>query len=147
MRAPDPALKLRARLARLGVLAVLAWGATSGATAQEAHAVLAQVEEAFQQGDARGLLSAAADRLEIAVLEAPMLYSRAQATYVMQDFFRLYPPERFKLQEAAQSDGSLFVPGLYWSTSGGDPFKVYLRLRQKAHAWELREVRVEQRAR
>ena len=150
MRALDPPLKLQSRpvwLARLGVLVMLACGATSGVAAQDAGAALAQVEEAFRQGDARGLLAMAADRLEIAVLEAPTLYSRAQATYVMQDFFRLHPPERFALREAAQSDGSLFVPGLYWSTSQGEPFQVYVHLRQKAQAWELRGIRIEQRAR
>ena len=147
MRQPLLALGRRARLAGLAALVALACGATSEAAGQEAAAALAQVERAFEEGDARGLLEGAADRVEIAVLEAPMLYSRAQATYVMRDFFRLHPPERFALQEAAQSDGSLFAPGLYWSMGQDGPFQVYVRLRQKARAWELREIRVEQRAR
>ena len=108
--------------------------------------MLGQVERAFQQGDERNLLAAAADRLEIAVLEAPSFYSRAQAMYVMEDFFRTYPPKQFDMQDASPSGGSLYAPGLYWSTSQSEPLRVYIRLRRTGQQWELREIRIEQRA-
>lgn len=130
------------------VCVLLACSATSGAAlAQEGHAALERVERAFHEGDERSLLAVAADRLEVSVFEVTSFYSRAQAMYVMQDFFRRHPPERFIFQEVVQSDGSLYAPGLYWSTSQSTPLQVYVRLHRTAQQWELREIRIEQRAR
>ena len=128
------------------LLVTSAWSLTTCAEAQDVQAALSQVEEAFQRGDERNLLADAADRLEVAVLEAPSFYSRAQAMYVVENFFRTYPPQRFDLQDADPSGESLYAPGLYWSTSQSEPFRVYIRFRRIAQEWELREIRIEQRA-
>ncbi|MGI9174419.1 MAG: DUF4783 domain-containing protein [Rhodothermales bacterium] len=127
------------------LLVTSAWSLGTSAKAQDVRAALGRVEEAFQQGNGRNLLAGAADRLEIAVLEAPSFYSRAQAMYVMENFFRTYPPKQFDIQDADPSEESLYAPGLYWSTSQSEPFRVYVRLRRMAQQWELREIRIEQR--
>ena len=134
------------RLFSVFLLVTCAWSLTTPAKAQDVRAALNQVKEAFQQGNERDLLAGAADRLEVAVLEAPSFYSRAQAMYVMEDFFRTYPPKQFDIQDADPSEESLYAPGLYWSTSQSEPFRVYVRLRRIAQQWELREIRIEQRA-
>ena len=112
---------------------------------QAQEAALDQVQEAFAAGDADALLGEAADRVEIALLGRSKLYSRAQAIYVMQDFFRRYPPEAVTLKNNAQDDGSWFATGQYHYKHAGHPLQVYLRLHLKDRQWQLREVRIEQR--
>lgn len=106
---------------------------------------LNQVQEAFATGDADAVLADAADRVEIALLGQSKLYSRAQATYVMEDFFRRYPPEVFTFHNDAQEDGNWFATGRYQYKHAEQPLHVYVRLRLKGEQWELLEVRVEQR--
>ncbi len=108
---------------------------------------LPRLQRAFVAGNAHALLAAAADRVEIALLGRGKLYSRAQATYVMQDFFREYPPEAFALQSESRTDGSWIAAGQYRCKQAERPFQVYLRLRLKEAQWELREIRIEEHLR
>ena len=131
-----------------GFLAVLMLGLLGAFVAGPVwaqQAALEQVQEALAAGDADALLGEAADRVEIALLGRSKLYSRAQATYVMQDFFRRYPPETFTLQNNAQDNGSWFATGRYQYKHAEHPLQVYLRLHLKGQLWQLREVRIEQR--
>ncbi len=127
-------------------MALLAAGPVGRAVAQTQHGI-GKVRDAFAQGDARALLGDASDRIEIALLGRSRLYSRAQAFYVMQDFFRRYPPEGFTLQSQAQEQGSWFATGRYRYKHAEQPLLVYLRLRLKSDQWELREMRIEERQR
>jgi hypothetical protein len=108
---------------------------------------LVEIREALRRGDAQALLAVAAERVEIALLGRSTLYSRSQATYVLQDFFRHYPPKRFVLINDSRAGGSWFAVGRYEVQGGDQPLDVYLRLRARGGGWELREVRIEQRRR
>ena len=132
---------------RQGLLAVLSLAVLSLATAPvlAQETALSQVQEAFAAGNADAVLAGAADRVEIALLGQSKLYSRAQATYVMEDFFRRYPPEAFTLHNDAREDGNWFATGRYQYKHAEQPLYVYVRLRLKGQQWELLEVRVEQR--
>ncbi len=128
----------------LSLVLVLLGGFVAGPVrAQEA--ALDKVQEAFAAGDADALIGEAADRVEIALLGRSKLYSRAQATYVMEDFFRRYPPETFTLKNNAQDNGSWFATGRYQYKHAEQPLQVYLRLHLKDQQWQLREIRIEQR--
>ena len=124
---------------------VLLGGFGAGPVWAQQGAALSQVQEAFAAGDAKALLGEAADRVEIALLGGSKLYSRAQAIYVMEDFFRRYPPETFTLQNDAQEDGNWFATSRYRYKHAERPLHVYLRLRKKDGRWQLHEVRVEER--
>ena len=131
----------------IGLVALLCVGllvgfGTTTAQAQQGQA-LTQMRDAFAGGDAEALLGGAADRVEIALLGQSKLYSRAQAIYVMEDFFRRYPPESFTLQNDAQDEGNWFATGRYQYVHADQPLHVYLRMRLKGQQWELREVRIE----
>lgn len=118
------------------------------AAAQQSGAdALAELQEAFARGDVRGLLAHAADRVDITIFGASAIYSRAQAQYVMEDFFRQQPPERFNWQDPSQRDGNWFAAGLYWYRRADHPLRIYVRLRQTADQWELREIRIDRRMR
>lgn len=118
------------------------------AWAQSAHeTVLQEIGRAFGQGDARILLNRAADRLEISLFNESTLYSRAQALYVMQAFFRQYPPVRFVYQEHQGASDSWFAAAVYWCDPAERPLRVYVRLRERDSTWELREIRVDEQRR
>jgi hypothetical protein len=108
---------------------------------------LERLREAFVAGDANALLREASDRIEIALLGRSKLYSKAQATYVLQDFFRRYPPEAFTLQPNEPEAGNWFTTGRYRYRHAEQPLQVYVRFLQKGTQWELREVRIEERRR
>lgn len=120
---------------------------SSGSVMAQVNETLDAVEQAMVQGDARTLLSDAADRIEITILGRSTLYSRAQATYVMQDFFREYPPTGFSLDDTSATGGSRFATGRYRYQQAEQPLHVYLQLRKKGTQWQLREIRIEQRTR
>ncbi len=133
---------------RVWLIAALVLGVAGGFVAGPALAqqtALDRVEEAFKNGDADALLDEAADRVEIALLGGSKLYSRAQATYVMKDFFQRYPPEAFTPRNNTPDGSNWFATGLYRYKHTRQPLQVYLRLHLKDQQWQLREVRIEQR--
>ena len=114
--------------------------ARPGAAQEDASDALGQIDRAFKRGDARALVAPAADRLDVSLFGSGTQYSRSQALYVMQDFFKEYPPRRLEWQSNSEAEGSRFATGRYWHGGGGPPLRVYVRLQEK----KLREVRVEQ---
>lgn len=108
---------------------------------------LERIHEAFAQGDARALLEQAAERVEVVLLGQSRQYSRSQAVYVMDEFFREYPPEQFELADTSGSNGSQFAASQYWSNREEAPLQVYIHLRQSEERWLIREIRIERRRR
>lgn len=108
---------------------------------------LERIHEAFIQGDARALLQEAADRVEVVLLGQSRQYSRSQAVYVMDEFFREYPPEQFELADTSESNGSHFAASQYWSNREEAPMQVFIHLRESKERWLIREIRIERRRR
>lgn len=102
---------------------------------------LPELERAFQNGDVGALMARAADRLEMAVLGGGMLYSRGQAIYVMDRFFREHPPQAFTIDEVAEADDTWFATGRYQARGEDRRHNVYMRLQQAGH-WQLVEIRI-----
>lgn len=104
---------------------------------------LEQVREAFARGDARALLAHATERIEMTLLGRSTHFSRSQAIYVMEEFFRDYPPEQFAAEETSGGEGNWFMAYEYWSTRGQEPMQVFIRVRTFEDSWEVQEIRVE----
>lgn len=137
----------RRSLVRAFILGVVLCGAVlpERALAQDgAERALQQIETAFSNGDSRVLADAAADRVEIRLFGSSTWFSRGQAVYVLEDFFRQYPPRKCAFKKSTQTDDSWFAPGEYWYETAGNPLRLYIVLRQKGEQWELREIRVEE---
>jgi len=149
--------RMDARSPALQICALLFLLTTTGpavATAQTTVAdttlqtqALEHVRDAFARGDARALLAPATERIEMTLLGRSTHYSRSQAIYVMEEFFRDYPPEQFAVEDTSGAEGSWFMAYEYWSTRGQDPMQVFIRVRTLADSWEVREIRVERRRR
>lgn len=138
------------RTTLLGLAALLCglllWPGT-GARAQETRdRNLERLQEALESGDVEAVLGQAAERIDVTLFSANALYSRAQAQYVLRDFFREYPPRRFAFKEPSRRDENWFAAGQYWYGSSDEPLAVYVRLRRQGERWELREIRIDRRA-
>lgn len=118
----------------------------SPAAAQSERGVLHEVETALEQGDVAALGRRSAERIELTLFGSASMYSRGQAMYVLAEFFREYPPIRASLSEPSRSGGNWFALGEYFFERGEQPLRVFVRLRNKAGRWELREVRIERPA-
>lgn len=104
--------------------------------------VAERVQQAFAAGDADGLLSPAADRVEINLFGTRTFYSRDQAFYVLRAFFEEHGPRRFEVQDTVQTGGAYFVTGTYWHVRDDRPLRVFVRLSASEAQWRLQEVRV-----
>lgn len=133
------------------LLGASCFAAPSPARAQEARTssdgeeTLGAVSAAFAAGDVARLLGHTAERLDVTLFGASALYSRAQAAYVLQDFFRTYPPTTFSFGVPARAEDNWFVAGTYQHAPDEEAFAVYVRLRKRQARWEVREIRIARR--
>lgn len=127
------------------LLAFACWMGSSQVVAQPAD-VSERVVRAFERGDALVLLGGdATSHLEVGLMGENRLYSRSQAAYVLQKFFKTHPPARFELQDTSRVGGNRFVAGRYFSRSDAEPLRVYVRFREREGQWELREIHIDRR--
>lgn len=116
---------------------------SSGPDLEQAGAeALDQIYSAMRSGRVASLMHVAADRLDLTIFGASEVLSKSQARYVLQDFFRNYPPTQVTVHETSPSEDNWFASASYWYRGGDGPLTVYLRMRVKgAGVWELRELR------
>ncbi|HLT46532.1 MAG TPA: DUF4783 domain-containing protein [Rubricoccaceae bacterium] len=111
---------------------------------------VAAVTEAFAEGDCDALLDLTASRVEIVLLGHGARYSRGQASLVLRDFFRRYPPDRVELSERSVAGDGRAAMGRYWSGNSSAPFTLYVGFRVSADEdegddedWTLEAIRIE----
>lgn len=121
---------------------VLAQGQAS-ASRPIPDAIVQDLGSAFSNGDAQALLDHATDRVEISLFGTRTYYSRAQALYVLRDFFKKHPPQRFESDEVAEAGTTYFVTGRYWHLRTDQPLQLYVRVSTESEDWNLHEVRIE----
>ena len=133
------------RLALVAALA-LTLGAVPPAVPQPSDDALARVEAGLREADPSGVLSHAADRVEIVRFGQGGTFRRAQAVHVLRDFFRRYPPSRVVFAEQGSSDDGQTAMWRYWSDDGGAPLTVRVLHRPvDDESWELAWIRIDQR--
>lgn len=108
-----------------------------------AQAIGRTVTEGFRAGNSQMLLQEAAERVEISLFGARTFYSRGQAFYVIQNFFRDHPPRRFEVRDTVHAEGSYFLTGRYWEVRTDPPLTVFVRIQAADSQWRVHEIRVE----
>lgn len=125
---------------------VLVLGGTSPMGGAQDDAV-ARVEAGLQEGDPDAVLADAAGRVEVVLFGQGGMYRRAQATHVLRDFFRRYPPLRVSFSsERSSSYEGLMAQGAYVTEDGGAPLDVRVLHREEGEAWELVSIRIDRRS-
>lgn len=130
-----------------GLIILAVGGSPPRAGAQQASDPEAEarerIEHAFQEGDAQRLLTPAAERVEISILGMQTFYSRAQALYVLQDFFKNYAPRKFAFEDVSRAEDDFFATAQYWYGQAERPLQVYVRLVRREDEWVLQELRLD----
>ena len=126
----------------LAVAAVSLSFAPSPSLAQ-ADEALERVADALQEGDPTGVFADAASRVEVVVFGEGGMYRKGQASHVLRDFFRHYPPDRVAFGERSSSDEGRTAIGRYWTRDGGSPLRVRVVHRVDGDAWELVALRID----
>jgi len=135
-------LRLSLVLVALGFTASSVFAQSSAPDTTAPSSVVQRVQQALSTGDASVLLTPAADRVEVNLFGTRTFYSRDQAFYVLQNFFKEHGPRRFAVQDTVQTESTYFVTGTYWHVRDERPLRVFVRLSAAAARWELQEVRV-----
>jgi len=128
------------------VALILAWAASTGPTpvlAQDEAVAVSRIELAMAAGDASALAAEAAERVELTLFGSASMYSRAQAVYVLAEFFREHAPHDVELDPPSRAGDNCFALGRYYIEGGDMPLRIFLRLRSKHDAWQIREIRIE----
>lgn len=122
--------------------AVLALGA--GPACAQDTAPLEDVRQALAAGDAGALFAQGSEQVALTLPRGSAVYSSNQAVYVVEEFFKAYPPEAVSLRDTAQAGGSWLAEGTYRPANDA-PMSLYLRLEQSDGLWVLRELRIKAR--
>jgi len=111
-----------------------------GADCQSRVEVTRRVEQALSEGNVNALLGTVSPRVAIAVSGESREYSRTQAEYVLKSFFAKHPPAGFSVRTLSETEQGAFLAGKYRVSGVAREIDVYLRLRDRRGAWELREL-------
>lgn len=133
---------LAPRVATLVLFTLLLVGGTPAVPQDDA---LERVTAGLEGANPEAVLVDASGRVEIVLFGQGGMFRRAQATHVLRDFFRRYPPDRVAFSEPSSSDDGQTAIGRYWSQSGGVPLNVRVLHRAVDDGWELSSIRIDQR--
>jgi len=87
-----------------------------------AQAVPGEIIDGFKKGDAKKIAAFFHDNLELQILDESHRTSKNQATRILQDFFKKYPPIDFKVNyEGTQQDSKY---GLSTLVTKKDTFRI-----------------------
>jgi hypothetical protein len=104
-----------------------------------------RLHRAFARGNAGLATAEAASRLHVTVRGEGGRYSRAQAAFVLDAFFREHPPMRVTLSTSGVAEGARSLMGRYVA-EGDLAFRIGVRLRLKGDRWEVIGIEIEQAA-
>ena len=132
----------RTCIALICLLCLTIWPTT--VSAQSSDMVLNQIKSSILAADARGLSEQTVYSVEIGLFGAGRYYSQAQATLLLKEFFKEYPPKDFRVTGSTKTPGAWFIEGQYDSTASDSPLRMYIRLRVTEGTWKVREFLVEE---
>lgn len=111
------------------------WGVVLGSALFATNPVLAQnnevidqVKEAIKAGSAKELSKYLSQTIDVTIDGKIQNYSKAQAEFVLRDFFKAHPPSDFSIMHQGSSKGGQpFAIGKY--TSGTDQYRVWMKIK------------------
>lgn len=131
---------LAPRAAALLLLTAIA-GAQAPAGPNDA---LGRVEQGMEAGDPNLVLSDVDGRVEIVLFGQGGVFRRAQASHVLRDFFRRYPPGQISFSEPSSLDDGQTATGRYVPRSGEGTLRVRVMHRVTGGDWVLASIRIDQ---
>lgn len=120
------------------VLAGLFWlVSTMGVLAQSD--IFAPMKDAIKAGNAKELAKYFNQSVDVTLDGEANTYSRAQAEFVLRDFFKKYPPSEFTIVHTGSSKGGLqYAIGNFKSSTA--QFNTLLRVKQADNVYLIHEI-------
>jgi hypothetical protein len=108
---------------------VLCAGLFSGRFAHSQNPiVIDQVKDAIKAGSAKELAKHLSPSVDITIEGKLQNYSKAQAEFVLRDFFKAHPPSEFSLSHQGQSKGGQsFAIGQL--KSGAQTYRIWMKIK------------------
>ena len=105
----------------------------------EAQTIFAPMKDAVKAGDASELAKYLNTSIDLNLEGEVNTYSKAQAEFVLRDFFKKHTPDDFSIVHTGSSKGGLqFAIGKY--QSGADNYNVLMRVREVGKAFLIHEM-------
>ncbi len=117
-------------------------GAQSSSLAQQE--IMSRLKSSVMSADAAALADETMYSVEIAMFGEGRHYSRGQATLLLKNFFREFPPLDFEIENFTRTPSAGFIEGRYESSNSGDPIQMFFRLRLASGKWKIRELLIEE---
>jgi len=112
----------------------------SGLQAQEQKDVIGQVRETIKAGSAKELSRFLNQNVDVMIEEQLQTYSKAQAEFVLRDFFKVHPPSEFNIiHHGSSKGGQPFAIGLY--KSGSETYRVFMKIKSDGGQQLVHEIR------
>lgn len=90
--------------------------------------VVDQVKETIKAGSAKELSKYLSQTIDVTIDGKIQNYSKAQAEFVLRDFFKAHPPSDFSIiHQGSSKGGQPFAIGKY--TSGDDQYRVWMKIK------------------
>jgi hypothetical protein len=109
-------------------LAILWMTIAGSAFAQGKSDVVSQVKETIKAGSAKELSKYLHQSVDINLEGKQESYSKAQAEFVLRDFFKVHPPSDFSIiHQGSSKSGQPFAIGQYKSIT--ENFRVFMKIK------------------
>lgn len=90
--------------------------------------VVNEIKEAIKAGSAKELSKHLNQTLDVTIDGKVQNYSKAQAEFVLRDFFKAHPPSDFNIiHQGSSKGGQPFAIGEY--ISGSDKYRVWMKIK------------------
>lgn len=119
------------------VLSFLTFSWVSGQTQQD---IIEQVRETIKAGSAKELSKYLNQTVDVMIDEQLQTYSKAQAEFVLRDFFKAHPAVEFNIiHQGSSKGGQPFAIGLY--KSGKETYRVFMKIKAANNQKLVHEIR------
>ncbi len=119
--------------------AFLIWIALVVASSAQTNAVIEQVREAIKTGSAKELAKHLNTTVDVTLDGKPNTYSKAQAEFVLRDFFKANPPNEFSIiHQGSSKGGQPFAIGQY--KTGNTTYRVWMKIRVSGNQSFVQEI-------
>lgn len=97
------------------------------------------VKESIKAGSAKELAKHLNTSVDVTIDGKPETYSRAQAEFVLRDFFKVNPPSEFNIiHQGSSKGGQPFAIGQY--KSGDNTFRVWMKIKVSGNQSFVQEI-------
>ncbi|MBX2818940.1 MAG: DUF4783 domain-containing protein [Rhodothermaceae bacterium] len=105
------------------------------------HIVL-YIQQAIESGNAESLVNKSSSYVEVTLLGNTTMYSRAQAGYILREFFREHPPSDFAFQRRLNVGTDWYMYGSYRNGAQNQVYRMEVRIRRNGEGYEIKNIRI-----